>query len=190
MSCEVQMKLQWDGTQFVTTHLDGTYNEDAWARCVSTQVETPCEHSSGTCFVEERRTWGYVTLVRKGCKQAQACYMQKYQNFLVENGRQCWPESNDGMLRRISARPHDLKADEWIYDIIIGGSKSTSSSPAVNTVGVADFSDTAFSDATFANRLFDNTFTDMGISGTDQVADNDSNGFTEGLLIPFNMTSL
>lgn len=84
------MKLEWVrnsngiGGYFVTRHTPngavvGTKDNqdtDAWKRCDDTETEIACEFSSGVCFVEERRTWGYITYVKKGCKQAQACYMQ------------------------------------------------------------------------------------------------------------------
>merc|ERR1711935_736450 len=99
MKCEVQYALKWDSAkrsfqqyrQGSTTIAATT--ETAWAQCndASNGATGLCEYSSGVCFVEERRTFGYITLVRKGCKQAKACYMNKYQNFLVQAGRQCWP---------------------------------------------------------------------------------------------------
>ena len=215
-SCEVQMKLEWVrnsngiGGHFVTRHTpsqisdsnqktvtgsDSNQDLDAWARCADSDEEIACEFSSGVCFVEERRTWGYVTYVKKGCKQAQACYMQKYQNFLVEAGRQCWPEDNSNMNRRIAARPHDLKADEWIYNIIAGGGIDHLTTPdtildswASNDWSHADDGSVMqWAHAVYANRQFDNTFTDLGPYANPDVSDtilqDDSNGLTEGLLI-------
>jgi len=145
--CEVQYKLQWHPTNriFYTTKKDGTTAANAWADCTSEQVATKCEYSSGVCFIEERRTWGYVTLVQRGCKQAQACYMQKYQNFLVQAGRQCWPANGSGNSMMVAARPHDIMADEWIYNIVQGGKSG---------VAAADFAHTTI------DTDFDNTFTD------------------------------
>ena len=146
--CEVQYKLQWDATnrRFYTASSTGAINSNIWADCTSTQSSGPCEYSSGVCFIEERRTWGYITLVRRGCKQAQACYMQKYQNFLVQAGRQCWPQDGTGNSMRVRSRPSDIKADEWIYNIVQGGK--------FNVAASQDFSDTA------VDTDFDNTFTD------------------------------
>jgi len=80
-----------------------------------------CPYSNGNCFIEERRTWGYLTEIQAGCSQAQACYMQKYQNFLVKAGRQCWPGDETGMLSQIANRPFDVKADQWVNSIVNGG---------------------------------------------------------------------
>ena len=206
-SCEVQMKLEWKqndngyGGTFVTRHIDAaamTANRDAWAECTHTETSIPCEFSSGVCFIEERRTWGYVTYLKKGCKQAQACYMQKYQNFLVEAGRQCWPEDNTGMVRTIAARPHDIMADEWIYNILAGGAEAISDSVASYDWADADPRNPASSDnsmqwaaTTYDARQFDNTFTDLGPGGNGIVTDaNDSNGLTEGLLIDVDYFSI
>ena len=56
--------------------------------------------------------------VQAGCQQAQACYMQKYQNFVVEAGRQCWPGDAYGENHKLATRPDDMRADQWIYNII------------------------------------------------------------------------
>ena len=42
-------------------HKDGV---DLWKQCFDTLKQRSCEYSSGVCFVEERRVWGYVTQVR------------------------------------------------------------------------------------------------------------------------------
>ena len=36
---------------------------DLWKQCFDTLKQKSCEYSSGVCFVEERRVWGYVTQV-------------------------------------------------------------------------------------------------------------------------------
>jgi len=59
----------------LASHTNGV---DLWKQCFDTIKQKSCEYSSGVCFVEERRVWGYVTQVQAGCQQAQACYMQKY----------------------------------------------------------------------------------------------------------------
>merc|ERR1712087_970037 len=98
----------------------------AWDHCHSTGTAAfECEYSSGVCFVEERRTFGYVTLVRKGCKQAKACYMNKYQNFLVQAGRQCRPGDESGMQHTVARRPNDVMADQWIHNVVAGGQFQT-----------------------------------------------------------------
>ena len=56
--------------------------------------------------------------VQAGCQQSQACYMQKYQNFVVEAGRQCWPGDAFGEQHKLATRPDDMRADQWIYNII------------------------------------------------------------------------
>ena len=56
--------------------------------------------------------------VQAGCQQAQACYMQKYQNFVVEAGRQSWPGDAYGENHKLATRPDDMRADQWIYNII------------------------------------------------------------------------
>merc|ERR1712003_241007 len=135
--CNVVRELRWTGSVFelrdptgtITGNLNG---ENLWAICNTALKQRSCEYSSGTCFVEERRTWGYVTQVRAGCKQAQACYMQKYQNFLVKAGRQCWPGDHSGMADKIGRRPYDVALYEWpstdlgwITNIIYGGAAAT-----------------------------------------------------------------
>jgi len=126
--CEVQYALKWDAdAREFRQYRQGaaaaaTSGELAWAQCTSSGSTGLCEYSSGVCFVEERRTFGYITLVRKGCKQAKACYMNKYQNFLVQAGRQCWPGDHSNMVAKVARRPYDVKADEWIYNLIKGGS--------------------------------------------------------------------
>jgi len=193
------MKLEWKtndngiGGTFVTRHIDGTItnqNTGAWEECAAKDTEVACEFSSGVCFVEERRTWGYVTYIKKGCKQAQACYMQKYQNFLVEAGRQCWPEDNSDMLRRIAARPHDLKADEWIYNILAGGAESIADSWANNDWKTSDDGfPMQWAAVPYVDRQFDNTFTDLGPYAdpdvSDTILESDSNGLTEGFYKDF-----
>ena len=44
--------------------------------------------------------------------------MQKYQNFVVEAGRQCWPGDAYGEKHKLATRPDDMRADQWIYNII------------------------------------------------------------------------
>lgn len=58
--------------------------------------------------------------------------MQKYQNFLVKAGRQCWPGDNTGMADKIGRRPYDVALYEWpstnlgwITNIIYGGAAAT-----------------------------------------------------------------
>jgi hypothetical protein len=148
--CEVQYGLHWDSTNkhFYTSDKKGTTDAPdadadidgwgAWGDCERNGESKTCEYSSGVCFVEERRTFGYITLVRKGCKQAQACYMQKYQNFLVQAGRQCWPGDGNGNSMKVAARPNDVMADQWIYNLVSGGNAFE----AVDTsMGVIDFMD-------------------------------------------------
>lgn len=152
--CEVQYGLQWDQTNrhFVITGASGA---NIWADCESSGTDNfQCEYSSGVCFVEERRLFGYTTLVRKGCKQAQACYKNKAQNFLVQAGRQCWPGDTRGSAARVPSRPNDIMADEWIYQLVKGGSLDAGFGQ--NTGNVAN--DLASG--------FDSTFTDgVGLAG-------------------------
>ena len=136
-TCEIQYGLHWnpDEKHFYTRDkrntantprltVDGDqYGYGAWGDCEREGESKTCEYSSGVCFVEERRTFGYITLVRKGCKQAQACYMQKYQNFLVQAGRQCWPGDGQGNSMKVAARPNDVMADQWIYNLVSGGNR-------------------------------------------------------------------
>merc|ERR1719197_1442172 len=130
--CDVQYMLKWNpvdktfftmpknGVEAKTTTGTGT---GAWGDCdhSSHGSQQVCEYSSGVCFVEERRTFGYITLVRKGCKQAHACYAQKFQNFHVQAGRQCWPGDGTGNSMKVASRPHDVMADQWIYNLVSGG---------------------------------------------------------------------
>jgi hypothetical protein len=46
--------------------------------------------------------------------------MEKYQNFLVQAGRQCWPGDESTTSHTISKRPNDLMADQWITNIVQG----------------------------------------------------------------------
>jgi len=134
--CEVQYALKWDSTDRVFkqyrqgSSTAAASGETAWGQCTSSGSQGKCEYSSGVCFVEERRTFGYITLVRKGCKQAKACYMNKYQNFLVQAGRQCWPGDHNGMVHKVARRPYDVKADEWIYNLLKGGETAGTSADA------------------------------------------------------------
>jgi hypothetical protein len=63
----------WDGAIFIlldpTSRGDLAHGSDVWAECHHTLNQKSCEYSSGVCFLEERRTWGYVTQVKAGCKQ-------------------------------------------------------------------------------------------------------------------------
>jgi len=117
--CKVDFQIFWDEDAGVfkmkKKDSSATYatNADAIATC--TEVTVNCPYSSGTCFVEERKQFGYVVSFERGCKQAKACYMQKYQNFLVKAGRQCWPTDNTDMIDMIARRPYDIKADEQYY---------------------------------------------------------------------------
>jgi hypothetical protein len=130
--CDVQYMLKWNPVDktFHTMPKNGVEDKTvtgtgtgAWGDCdhPSHGRQEVCEYSSGVCFVEERRTFGYITLVRKGCKQAAACYNQKYQNFHVQAGRQCWPGDGSNMQHKIARRPHDVRADQWIYNLVKGG---------------------------------------------------------------------
>ena len=145
--CEVQYMLKWHSTDkvFKQYKADGSepgVSGGAWIDCDATTDSRFCEYSSGVCFVEERRTFGYITLVRKGCKQAKACYMNKYQNFLVQAGRQCWPGDGRSMAHKVARRPTDLNADEWIYNLLKGG----------NTSGTSAIGE-SFKDVTFGTDL-------------------------------------
>lgn len=116
-ACKVDFQIVWTGSAFAIKKKDGTgnafaNNAAAIATCDAAQTDVYCEYSAGVCFVEERMQFGLVTSYERGCKQAKACYMQKYQNFLVKAGRQCWPESNTDMIDKIARRPYDIMADE------------------------------------------------------------------------------
>jgi len=175
-TCNVNRELYWDrdSKQFQirapgsSTHIT---DDNLWKECHNGgPTSTVCPYSAGTCFVEERRVWGYVLQVRAGCKQAQACYMQKYQNFLVKAGRQCWP--SNGATSQIAKRPYDLMADQWIWNIVQGGVKNQNAAGA------------AFADSAGAGNPFDETFTDSngllthgfyvtgGSRGTESVGSN------------------
>ena len=75
--------------------------------------------------------------------------MQKYQNFLVKAGRQCWPGDHSGMTDTVARRPSDVMADQWITNIVKGG---------ITTGGSAGSSFGAGGD--FNGSPFDDTFTD------------------------------
>jgi len=159
-TCNEHREMFWTGTKFML--VDPTdagrankNNENLWAECMGSLNQRSCEYSAGTCFVEERRTWGYVTQVRAGCKQAQACYMQKYQNFLVQAGRQCWPGSDAQTSHMVASRPYDLMADNWITNIVRGG---------IDDAVAAGSSFGAGGDFQPAGG-FDQTFTDMPAGG-------------------------
>ena len=137
-------------------------DEDLWNICMTTLNQRSCEYSAGVCFVEERRTWGYVTQVRAGCKQAQACYMQKYQNFLVQAGRQCWPGSNSGMSHKINRNPYDVQRDQWVHNIVHGGIDSKTDAATVQ-------SSFGFESA-FVGANFDDSFVDVAGLYTDATA--------------------
>jgi len=151
--CEIQYALKWDPAERVFKQFRqgsataATDTELAYAQC-NTANPKKCEYSSGVCFVEERRTFGYITLIRKGCKQAKACYMNKYQNFLVQAGRQCWPGDNTGSNAKVARRPNDVKADEWIYNLVKGG-----------TIASTSANEESFKDSDIATN-FDDSFTD------------------------------
>jgi len=161
-TCDVRRELFWNGEKFCL--VDPANHDPAnpvdknaenlWSVCHNQLKQRSCEYSAGTCFVEERRTWGYVTQIRAGCKQAQACYMQKYQNFLVQAGRQCWPGDGSDSHHAIAKRPYDLMADNWISNIVAGGLGTRAAGSSFST-GTGDF----------GGDPFDNTFTDMPNGG-------------------------
>ena len=196
--CEVQYSLHWDSTNkhFYTTNIannkdaaTGTDKEGwgAWGDCERDGESKVCEYSSGVCFVEERRTFGYITLVRKGCKQAQACYMQKYQNFLVQAGRQCWPADGRDSSMKVAARPDDIMADQWIYNLVSGGNpyeyvvdgqwndfmdihwpRNTPVRAETNMASTFDFKYNTWNDGNtfkYDRNEFDNTFVDVDPDG-------------------------
>jgi len=164
--CEVQYGLTWHPTnrqfQLVTTGYTGN---GAWRDCeeAANGRARYCEYSSGVCFVEERRTFGFTTLVRKGCKQAQACYRNKHQNFLVQAGRQCWPGDSRGSGSYVPRRPHDVMADQWIYNLVAGG-KADNAGHGLAT-GNNSGTDNAANASTDINAAFDQTFTDVDSDG-------------------------
>merc|ERR1711970_886268 len=187
--CDVQYMLKWNPVDktFHTMPKNGVEDKTvtgtgtgAWGDCdhSSHGSQQVCEYSSGVCFVEERRTFGYITLVRKGCKQAKACYMNKYQNFLVQAGRQCWPGDDANVGMAVAHRPHDIKSDEWIYNLIRGADPTNFALTAASSASAESFKDVTFADD------FDITFTD--VSPGNVV--NDS-GRTKGFYInPNNIT--
>jgi len=166
--CHVRREMRWhEGYGFMLIDPDSNNvdsngavkftdltGENLWAICNAALHQRSCEYSAGTCFVLERRTWGYVTEVSAGCKQAQACYMQKYQNFLVKAGRQCWPGDETDMIDRIARRPHDIKSDNWISNIVMGGINNK----GAGAVGTSSFA----AGGAFDGNPFDNTYTDEG----------------------------
>ena len=77
--------------------------------------------------------------------------MQKYQNFLVKAGRQCWPGDHTGMKDKVARRPYDLYADQWITNIVQGGINNAPEFGASFSYGGL------FSDG----NTFDNTFVDL-----------------------------
>jgi len=116
--CKVDFQIHWNGTEFlITAKGDATtiFADNAAAIATCSDADMYCPYSSGTCFVEERKQFGHVISFERGCKQAKACYMQKYQNFLVKAGRQCWPTDNTDMDDKIARRPYDIMADEQYY---------------------------------------------------------------------------
>ena len=195
--CEIQYGLHWNpiDKHFYTRDRDNVADAatgsvaagyGAWGDCERRGEPRTCEYSSGVCFVEERRTFGYITLVRKGCKQAQACYMQKYQNFLVQAGRQCWPGDGRGSSMKVASRPHDVMADQWIYNLVSGGNTyedtdagqwpdfmdihyPQSTERATNNIASTfDFKYNQFNDGNsfaYARNEFDNTFVDVDRDG-------------------------
>jgi len=117
-ACKVDFQIFWNGSAFKVAAKGNSatvYADDATAIATCTESVVDCPYSSGTCFVEERRQFGHLVSFERGCKQAKACYMQKYQNFLVKAGRQCWPAANTDMIDKIARRPYDIMADET-YD--------------------------------------------------------------------------
>lgn len=164
--CEVQYGLTWHPTnrqfELVTSGYTGN---GAWRDCeeAANGHARFCEYSSGVCFVEERRTFGFTTLVRKGCKQAQACYRNKHQNFLVQAGRQCWPGDARGTASYVPRRPHDVMADQWIYNLVAGG-KAANAGHGLTT-GNNSGTDSAANASTDINAAFDQTFTDVDADG-------------------------
>ncbi|CAG5103206.1 Oidioi.mRNA.OKI2018_I69.chr1.g665.t1.cds [Oikopleura dioica] len=126
--CKIDFQVMWDtdNDKFVLKQKNGSdfYTDEAAAitACDADQdgdgdaPTTFCPYSSGVCFVEERRQFGFLVSFERGCKQAKACYMQKYQNFLVKAGRQCWPVDATNTAEKIARRPYDIKADEWYYN--------------------------------------------------------------------------
>jgi len=166
--CEVQYGLTWHPTarefQLVTAGYSGN---GAWRDCeeAANGRARYCEYSSGVCFVEERRTFGFTTLVRKGCKQAQACYRNKHQNFLVQAGRQCWPGDARGTESYVPRRPHDVMADQWIYNLVAGGKAANAGHGLTNVSGNNSGTDTAAFAEADINAAFDQTFTDVDGDG-------------------------
>lgn len=178
--CEVQYGLRWNPTTRVfELNTTGYTGNGAWSDCeeAANGRTRYCEYSSGVCFVEERRTYGFTTLVRKGCKQAQACYRNKHQNFLVQAGRQCWPGDPRNMNNLVPRRPHDVKADQWIYNIVQGGGLLANAGWGLEN-GSNGVSDSAANAASALAANFDNTFTDVDSDGQLGGA-----GTTEGFYI-------
>ena len=95
--------------------------------------------------------------------------MNKYQNFLVQAGRQCWPGDGTNVAAKVARRPHDIKADEWIYNLVRGADTSFTAASSASAE--------SFKDVTVASD-FDSTFTDVSQGN----ALNDS-GRTKGFYI-------
>jgi hypothetical protein len=61
---------------------------------------------------------------------------------LVQAGRQCWPGDENGMINTVAARPHDVMADQWIYNLVSGGNQyEVGNTLTNNQVGFPDFMD-------------------------------------------------
>ena len=76
-----------DSTTFGTASGSSTFGDasndnahkngvDLWQQCFDSLKQRSCEYSSGVCYVEERRVWGYVTQVSesKGVRRTHAFF--------------------------------------------------------------------------------------------------------------------
>lgn len=96
---------------------------------------------------------------------------------MVQAGRQCWPGDPRQSEALVPRRPHDVKADQWIYNLVQGGGLLANAGWGLES-GSNGASDSAANAATALAANFDNTFTDVDSDGILGGA-----GTTEGFYI-------
>jgi hypothetical protein len=107
--------------------------------------------------------------------------MNKYQNFLVQAGRQCWPGDGANVGMAVARRPNDIKADGWIYNLIRGADTAFTSASSASAESFKDVTIATDFDVTFTDVSPGNVVNDSGRTKGFYINPNDlsANGFTQ-----------
>jgi hypothetical protein len=100
---------------------------------------------------------------------------------LVQAGRQCWPGDGANVGMAVARRPNDIKADEWIYNLIRGADTAFTSASSASAESFKDVTIATDFDVTFTDVSPGNVVNDSGRTKGFYINPNDlsADGFTQ-----------